>query len=64
MINLQNTSDKLLSCIGLTNALNCMAWKIEGVEPEFREAFNSVLSIGECLDTELRNIFNSVQTEV
>ena len=41
-----------------------MAWRIEGVEPEFREAFNSVLSIGECLDTELRNIFNSVQTEV
>lgn len=64
MINLQETSDKLLSCIGLTNALNCMAWKIEGVEPECREAFNSVLSIGECLDTELRNIFNSVQMEV
>ena len=64
MINLQETSDKLLSWRGLTNALNCMAWKIEGVEPEFREAFNSVLSIGECLDTELRNLFNSVQTEV
>ena len=64
MINLQETSDKLLSCIGLTNALNCMAWKTEGVETEFREAFNSVLSIGECLDTELRNIFNSVQMEV
>ena len=64
MINLQETSDKLLSCIDLTNALNCMAWKIEGVEPEFREAFNSVLSIGECLGTELRNIFNSVQMEV
>ena len=34
MIDLQNTSDKILSCIGLTNALNYMAWKIEGVEPE------------------------------
>lgn len=64
MINLQETSDKLLSCIGLTNALNCMAWKIEGVEPEYKEAFNSVLSLGECLNTELRNIYSTVQTEL
>lgn len=64
MINLQETSDKLLSCIGLTNALNFMAWKIEGVEPEYKEAFNSVLSLGECLDTELRNIYSTVQTEL
>lgn len=64
MINLQNTSDKILSCIGLTNALNYMAWKIEGVEPEYREAFNSVLSIGECLETHLRHIYSTIQTEL
>ena len=64
MINLQNTSDKILSCIGLTNALNCMAWKIEGVEPEFREAFNSVLSIGEYLETGLRDIYGTIQMEL
>lgn len=64
MINLQDTSDKILNCIGLTNALNYMAWKIEGVEPEYKEAFNSVLSLGECLDTELRNIYSTVQTEL
>ena len=64
MIDLQYTSDKILSCIGLMNALNIMAWKIEGVEPEFREAFNSVLSIGECLETDLRNIYSNIQTEL
>lgn len=64
MIDLQNTSDKILNCIGLMNALNCMAWKIEGVEPEFREAFNSVLSIGECLETGLRDIYGTIQMEL
>ena len=64
MIDLQDTSDKILNCIGLMNALNFMAWKIEGVEPEYKEAFNSVLSLGECLNTELRNIYNTVQTEL
>ena len=64
MIDLQYTSDKILNCIGLMNALNFMAWKIEGVEPEYKEAFNSVLSLGECLNTELRNIYSTVQTEL
>ena len=64
MIDLQNTSDKILNCIGLTNALNYMAWRIEGVEPEYKEAFNSVLSLGECLETGLRDIYSTIQTEL
>lgn len=64
MINLQDTSDKILNCIGLMNALNCMAWKIEGVEPYYKEAFNSVLSIGEYLEADLRLIYSTIQMEL
>ena len=64
MINLQDTSDKLLSCIGLMHALNYMVWKIEGVGSEYREVFNSVLSIGEYLEMDLHNIYSTVQMEL
>ena len=46
------------------HALNYMVWKIEGVDSDYREVFNSVLSIGEYLEMDLRNIYSTVQMEL
>lgn len=64
MIDLQILSDKLLSCMGLLNALNYMAWRVEGVDSEFQEAFNSVLSLGEFLETGLKDLHKTIQSEL
>lgn len=64
MTNIHVIADKISLSIGLTTALNKMAWSIAGVAPEDTKALNSVLSLGEVLETELNTLYNSIKGDL
>lgn len=64
MINLTYIADKISLSIGLTTALNKMAWGIESISHEHTLAFNSVLAVGEVLEAELNNLYDSIKGDL
>lgn len=63
-MNLTDIADKISLSIGLTTALNKMAWGIESIAHEHTQAFNSVLAIGEVLEGELNNLYDSIKEDL
>lgn len=57
MIDLEKLSDKLLSCVGLMDALHELILALP-VPKLQRKEFNSVLAVADCLSTELNNTHN------
>ena len=41
-----------------------MAWGIESIAHEHTQAFNSVLAIGEVLEGELNNLYDSIKEDL
>lgn len=64
MADIVQIADKISLSIGLTTALNRMAWGIESIEPEYTQAFNSVLAIGEVLENTLNNLYDGIKGEL
>ena len=64
MADIVKIADQISLSIGLTRALNRMAWGIESIAPEYTQAFNSVLAVGEVLETELNKLYDSLQGEL
>lgn len=64
MADMTQIADKISLSIGLTTALNRMAWGIESIAPEYTQAFNSVLAVGEVLESELNKLYNSLQEDL
>ncbi len=63
-MNLTDIADKISLSIGLTTALNKMAWGIESIPPAYTPAFNSVLAVGEVLEAELNNLYDSIKGDL
>jgi len=64
MIDIAMLADKIKVSIGLTTALNNMAWAIENIKPEYTTAYNSVLAVGEVLESELNNLYDSIKGDL
>lgn len=64
MADMTQIADKISLSIGLMTALNSMAWKIESIAPEYTQAFNSVLAVGEVLENELNTLYDSIKGEL
>lgn len=64
MANMTQIADKISLSIGLTTALNRMAWGIESIAPEYTQAFNSVLAVGEVLENELNTLYDSIKGDL
>lgn len=64
MADIVQIADKISLSIGLTTALNRMAWSIEGIQPEYSQAFNSVLAVGEVLENTLNSLYAGIQEDL
>ena len=64
MADITQIADKISLSIGLTTALNRMAWSIESIQPEYTETFNSVLAVGEVLENTLNSLYNGIKGEL
>lgn len=64
MTSIHVIADKISLNIGLITALNKMVWSITNVAPEDTPALKSVLSLGEVLETELNNLYESIKGEL
>lgn len=56
--------EKIQDCLGLAYALNHIAWGIECVPLEFKEEFNSVLTLTEYLERSIKDVYNRIKSEV
>ena len=63
-MKLEYIADKISLSIGLSTALNRMAWSIESTYPEYTQAFNSVLAVGEVLEAELNSLYDGIKGEL
>lgn len=63
-MKLEYIADKISLSIGLSTALNRMAWSIESTHPEYTQAFNSVLAIGEVLECTLNSLYDGIKGEL
>lgn len=57
-------TEKIQDCLGLAYALNHIAWDIEFVPLEFKEEFNSVLTLTEYLERSIKDVYNKIKSEV
>lgn len=64
MADITQIADQISLSIGLTTALNRMAWSIESIQPEYTETFNSVLAVGEVLENTLNSLYAGIQEEL
>lgn len=64
MTDITYIADKISLSIGLTTALNKMAWGIESTYPEYTQAFNSVLAIGEVLECTLNSLYDGIKGDL
>lgn len=64
MVDIVQIADQISLSIGLTTALNHMAWSIESIEPEYTETFNSVLAVGEVLENTLNSLYDRIKGEL
>ena len=64
MADIVQIADQISLSIGLTTALNRMAWSIESIQPEYSQAFNSVLAVGEVLENTLNRLYAGIQEDL
>ena len=64
MADITQIADQISLSIGLTTALNRMAWSIESIQPEYTETFNSVLAVGEVLEDTLNRLYDGIKGEL
>ena len=64
MADIVQIADQISLSIGLTTALNRMAWGIESTAPEYKQTFNSVLAIGEVLENTLNSLYDGIKGDL
>ncbi len=64
MVNFDDILEKMQNCLGLANALNKVAWNIDFVPAEYKNDFNSVLTLTEYLEIGLIEVYNLIKDEV